>query len=58
MKDIKQAGSISLPKSKKQCKLYQQLGIFAENLDQLPDTDTVLKDRVKSAPLELVPMVF
>jgi len=58
MKDFTQAGFISLPKSKKLCKLYQQLGTFAENLDQLPDTDTVLKDRVKSAPLELVPMVF
>jgi hypothetical protein len=58
MKDTSKAGFISLPKSKRQCKLYHQLGKFAESLNQLPDTQAVLKDRVKSAPLPHVPMVF
>lgn len=58
MKNETQAGFISLPKSKRQCKLYHQLGTFAENLNQLPDTQAVLKDKAKSAPLQQVPMVF
>jgi hypothetical protein len=58
MKPSTQAGFISLPKSKRQCKLYHQLGIFAKNLNQLPDAQAVLKDRAKSAPVHLVPMVF
>jgi hypothetical protein len=58
MKDQTQAGFISLPKSKRLCKLYQQLGTFAENLNQLPDTQAVLKDKARSAPVQQVPMVF
>jgi hypothetical protein len=58
MKETVTAGFISLPKSKRQCKLYQQIGKFAESLNELPDTQAVLKDRIKSAPLVHVPMVF
>lgn len=58
MKNSEQAGFISLPKSKRQCKLYHQLGKFAESLNELPDTQAVLKDRAKSAPLPHLPMVF
>jgi hypothetical protein len=58
MRTKEQAGFISLPKSKRQCKLYQQLGKFAESLNQLPDTQAVLRDKAKSTPLEQVPMVF
>jgi hypothetical protein len=58
MKPSTQAGFISLPKSKRQCKLYQQLGIFAKSLNQLPDAHAVLKDRAKSAPVHQVPMIF
>jgi hypothetical protein len=58
MKPSTQAGFISLPKSKRQCKLYQQLGIFVNSLNQLPDAQAVLKDRAKSAPVDRVPMVF
>jgi len=58
MKDQTQAGFISLPKSKRQCKLYHQLGTFAENLNQLPDAQAVLKDKARSAPVYQVPMVF
>ena len=58
MKNVKQAGLIRLPQSKKQCKLYQQLGQFAQTLDQLPDAQAVLKDKARSAPVAQVPMVF
>jgi hypothetical protein len=58
MKTLTQAGFISLPKSKRQCKLYRQLGTFAQSLNQLPDAQAVLKDRAKSAPVHQVPMVF
>ena len=58
MKNSEQAGFISLSKSKRQCKLYHQLGKFAESLNELPDTQAVLKDKAKSAPLPHIPMVF
>ncbi|MFV8347360.1 hypothetical protein [Flavobacterium sp. ZB4P13] len=51
-------GSISLPKNKKQWKLYQQLGKFASDLNRLPDAQEVKTNQPKSVPLELVPMVF
>jgi len=58
MKNVQQAGLISLPQSKRQCKLYQQLGQFAQNLDLLPDAQAVLKDKARSAPVAQVPMIF
>ncbi|WP_161568463.1 hypothetical protein [Flavobacterium cupreum] len=51
-------GNIKLPKNKKLCRLYRQLGEFAENTDRLPDAYQVKKNPNSSAPLELLPMVF
>ncbi|MNY56125.1 hypothetical protein D3C86_1921700 [compost metagenome] len=58
MKTDNPKGSITLPKNKKQWKLYQQLGKFAKDMDRLPDAHEVQKNKARSAPLQLLPMVF
>ncbi|WP_163408093.1 hypothetical protein [Flavobacterium ajazii] len=51
-------GSIKLPKNKKLCRLYRQLGKWAENTDRLADAQEVKNSPNSSAPLALLPMVF
>jgi hypothetical protein len=58
MKTKTTTGCISLPKNKKQWKLYQQVGKFASDLNRLPDAQEVQKNPPKSVPLERLPMVF
>ncbi|MEA9414334.1 hypothetical protein [Flavobacterium sp. PL02] len=58
MKTKSITGSIKLPKTKKLCKLYQQLGNWAENTNRLPDAQQVKNNKPVSVSLELLPMVF
>ncbi len=58
MKKKTGTGSIAMPKSKRQWKIYQQLGAMAQNLDRLPDIGEIRQRRPYSAPQELLPMVF
>jgi hypothetical protein len=51
-------GSIKLTKNKKLCRLYKQLGTWAENVDRLHDAQEVKKNPNSSAPLDLLPMIF
>ncbi|GGH12214.1 hypothetical protein GCM10007352_18860 [Mucilaginibacter phyllosphaerae] len=51
-------GRVTLPKTTKQCKLYQQLQAFSKDLDRLPDAREVSRNKPRSAPADLLPMVF
>lgn len=42
----------------KQWHIHQYIGQFARELDRLPDAAQLRKDRQKSAPLNMVDMVF
>ena len=46
------------PKTQKQWKLYEQLSQFCAALDRAQDTAQVQQDRLQSAPVGLLPMVF
>lgn len=58
MKNNSPIGSIRLPKTKQQWKLYQQIGKLAAGMDRLPDVQEVKKNRPRTAPQDLLPMVF
>lgn len=58
MKSTAKQGCITQPKTKKQCRLYQNLSAYAAALDRLPEAQEVQKNKGKSAPLDLLPMVF
>jgi hypothetical protein len=51
-------GCIQPVKTKQQWQLYQNLGTFAQALNQLPDATEVRKNKPRSVPIELLPMVF
>jgi len=57
-KQENQTGQVSLPQNKKQWKIYQQLNTFSQNLNRLPDAREVSANISRSAPQDLLPMVF
>ena len=52
------SGTISLPQKQRQQQLYQQLGEFAVWMSQTKNASEVQKDKRKSVPTALLPMVF
>ncbi|MES2063375.1 MAG: hypothetical protein V4456_15720 [Bacteroidota bacterium] len=57
MKKDKTTGQIP-PLNQQQCKLYQQIAHFANDLDRLPDAREARLNKLRPAPQELLPMVF
>ena len=52
------SGVISLPEQKRQRQLHRQLGEFANWLQRPKDANQVQKDKQKSVPIAMLPMVF
>ncbi|MGV3460207.1 MAG: hypothetical protein ACO1N9_07115 [Flavobacterium sp.] len=52
------AGTITVPEQKLQRQLHQQLGEFAKWLQKPKDASQVQKDKQKSVPIAMLPMVF
>ena len=52
------SGTISLPEQKRQRHLHQQLGEFANLMQRPKDANEVQKDKRKSVPIAMLPMVF
>lgn len=50
-------GQISKP-DKQQCQLYQQIEQFVSALNRLPDAREVRQNKPRSAPQDILPMVF
>jgi hypothetical protein len=53
-----QQGRVSALQSKRQAQLYQQLTEYSKELNRLADARDVSRNKLCSAPLELLPMVF
>ncbi|OKS84499.1 hypothetical protein RG47T_5262 [Mucilaginibacter polytrichastri] len=49
---------VPITKDNDQWKLHQLFSDFTQKLDRLPDTAAVLRNRRRSAPQGIVPMVF
>jgi hypothetical protein len=58
MKHEKKTGQIEKAKTKRQWQLYQQIGELAETMRQLPDAAQAKRNPHRSAPVELLPVVF
>ena len=52
------SGTISIPEQKRQRQLHRQLGEFANWLQRPKDANQVQKDKQKSVPIAMLPMVF
>ena len=52
------SGTISIPEQKRQRQLQRQLGEFANWLQRPKDANQVQKDKQKSVPIAMLPMVF
>ncbi|MFV8367797.1 hypothetical protein [Flavobacterium sp. XS1P27] len=52
------SGTMSIPEQKTQRQLHQQLGEFAQWMQRAKDTNEVRKDKQKSVPIAMLPMVF
>ena len=52
------SGTISLPEQKRQRQLYQQLSEFAHWMQKPKDANEIQKDKRKSVPTQMLPMVF
>ena len=52
------SGTISIPEQKTQRQLHQQLGEFSQWMQRAKDADEVRKDKQKSVPIAMLPMVF
>ena len=52
------SGTIKSPEQKGQRQLHQQLGEFAHWMQRPKDANEVQKDKRKSVPAEMLPMVF
>ena len=52
------SGIISLPEQKRQQLLHRQLGGFANWMQRPKDAEQVSKDKQKSVPTAMLPMVF
>jgi hypothetical protein len=57
MKEATKKGKVE-PINQQQCKLYHQLADFAKELNRLPDAREAVNNKARSAPQELLPMVF
>nr|DAC74449.1 TPA_exp: hypothetical protein [Elizabethkingia anophelis] len=58
MQRNKISGTINIPEQQRQQKLHRQLGEFAQWMQRPKDADQVLKDKRKSVPIAMLPMVF
>ena len=52
------SGTINIPEQKRQQQLHRQLGEFANWLQRPKDANQVQKDKQKSVPIAMLPMVF
>ena len=52
------SGTIKQPEQKRQKQLYQQLSEFAQWMQKPKDASEVQKDKRRSVPVEMLPMVF
>jgi len=52
------SGTISIPEQKRQRQLHRQLGEFANWMQRPKDANQVQKDKQKSVPIAMLPMVF
>ena len=52
------SGTINPPEQKRQWQLYQQLSEFAQWMQKTKDASEVQKDKRRSVPVEMLPMVF
>jgi len=57
MKNKISTGKVT-PVNPQQCKCYQQLSHFVNDLDRLPDAREARTNKLRPAPQELLPMVF
>jgi hypothetical protein len=54
----RKAKLIKQDKYAKEWKLYYRIAGFAEELNRLPDAAEIKKDKLKTAPLQLIEMIF
>ena len=52
------SGKINIPVEKEQQRLHRQLGEFAKWLQKPKTANEIRKDKLKSAPKTMLPMVF
>lgn len=52
------SGTIKPPEQKRQRQLYKQLNEFAQWMQKPKDASEVQKDKRRSVPVEMLPMVF
>lgn len=52
------SGTISIPEQQRQRQLHRQLGEFANWMQRPKDANQVQKDKQKSVPIAMLPMVF
>lgn len=52
------SGKIKLPEERQQEELHQQLGRFAHWLQKPKTLNEIRKDKQKSVPIAMLPMVF
>lgn len=52
------AGTISLPRQKRQRQLHEQLGNFMAWMHRPKDAGEIQKDRAKSVPVGMLPIIF
>ncbi|HZY37392.1 MAG TPA: hypothetical protein VFE53_12120 [Mucilaginibacter sp.] len=57
MKTKTETGKVQ-PVNPQQCKLYQQLLHFTNDLDRLPDAREARTNKLRPAPQYMLPMVF
>lgn len=58
MKREKQQRIVKINRKNDQWKIQQLFGKLAEGLDRLPDADEIQRNPLRSAPTELIGMVF
>lgn len=52
------SGTMSIPEQQRQRQLHRQLGEFANWMQRPKDANQVQKDKQKSVPIAMLPMVF
>jgi hypothetical protein len=52
------SGKISVPEEKEQQRLHRQLGEFSQWLQKPKTANEIRKDKLKSVPTAMLPMVF
>jgi hypothetical protein len=58
MKNNNQEGRVQRPSNQKRAQLHKQVAAFGAELDRQRDARDIRRDRLRSAPAELLPMVF